>query len=164
MYKYLIFPLSSYFIIKHLTKLCCVAAECVKAMAVDTILQMHLLQSGVLWHLFKALFSYDFTLEEAGVEASEDTNQQISTNNYAKQSIEALKSLCGDGNQIPKNDVIRASLDSLIMPHGAKLVIQLIIASIHVSCQFNIPKFSSNSRCSYFRSFIYMTYYTLRDT
>jgi hypothetical protein len=91
-------------------------------MAVDTILQMHLLQSGVLWHLLKALFAYDFTLEEAGVEAAEETNTQISTNNFAKLSITALKALCGNVTDIPKNDVIRASLDSLVMPYGARLV------------------------------------------
>lgn len=107
---------------KHLTKLSCIATECVAAMAVDTILQMHLLQSGVLWHLLVSLFSYDFTLEEAGVEASEDSNVQVLVNKCAKISVLALKRMCGDGEETPKNDVIRTSLESLLLPYGAKQV------------------------------------------
>ena len=91
-------------------------------MAIDTILQMHILQAGVLWHLLIALFSYDFTLEEAGVEVSEESNNQILTNNFAKMSVCALKCLCGDGVTCPKNDVIRASLDALLTPYAAKCV------------------------------------------
>ena len=48
---------------KHLTSLCSVAVECVSSLAVDSILQMHFLQSGVLWHLLLTLFEYDHTLE-----------------------------------------------------------------------------------------------------
>lgn len=92
------------------------------AMSIDTILQMHLLQSGVLWHLLMSLFAYDFTLEEAGVEAIEETNKQILVNNFAKMSVFALKCLCGDGVTMPKNDVIRTSLESLLLPYGAKMV------------------------------------------
>lgn len=92
-------------------------------MAVDTILQMQLLQAGVLWHLLQALFMYDFTLEEAGVEVSEESNQQIITNNFAKMCVLALKSLSGYGTVCPTNDVIRASLEALLTPYGAKSVI-----------------------------------------
>jgi hypothetical protein len=42
------------------------------------MLQMMLLQAGVLWHLLLFMFSYDFTLEEGGVERSEEANQQVS--------------------------------------------------------------------------------------
>lgn len=62
---------------KHLTRLCSVATECVSSLAVDYMLQMQLLQAGALWHLLLFMFSYDFTLEEGGVERSEDANQQV---------------------------------------------------------------------------------------
>jgi hypothetical protein len=39
---------------------------------------MMMLQAGVLWHLLLFMFSYDFTLEEGGVERSEEANQQVS--------------------------------------------------------------------------------------
>ncbi|CAL4079400.1 unnamed protein product, partial [Meganyctiphanes norvegica] len=61
---------------KELTKLCTVGVECVSALAVDQILQMNLLQAGVLWHLLIYLFAYDFTLDEGGVSQNEETNQQ----------------------------------------------------------------------------------------
>ena len=56
---------------KHLTGLCSLAVECVSSLAMDFILQMHFLQSGVLWHLLLTLFEYDHTLEESGVEQEE---------------------------------------------------------------------------------------------
>jgi len=108
--------------LQHLTKLSSVAAETVACMSIDTILQMHLLQSGVLWHLLKSLVSYDYTLEEAGVKAEEDSNEQVLKNNFAKKSVAALRSLCGDGDKLPVNDVIRASLDSLLLPYGGKMI------------------------------------------
>ena len=52
------------FIFQHLTSLCAVATECVSALAIDAILQMHFLQAGCLWHLLIFLFDYDYTLEE----------------------------------------------------------------------------------------------------
>lgn len=91
-------------------------------MSIDTILQMQLLQSGVLWHLLTSLFTYDFTLEESEVQADEETNLQILINNFAKSSVIALKSLCGDEEK-PKNDVIRTSLENLLLPYGAKMVV-----------------------------------------
>lgn len=60
-----------------MTKLCLAATECVGSLAVDSILQMQLLQSGCLWHLLLFMFNYDFTLEEGGVERSEEANQQV---------------------------------------------------------------------------------------
>ena len=35
------------------------------------------LQAGALWHLFLFLFKYDYTLDESGVDASDETNQQV---------------------------------------------------------------------------------------
>ena len=60
------------FYFQHLTSLCAVATECVSSLAIDAILQMHLLQAGCLWHLLIFLFDYDYTLEEGGVEAEEE--------------------------------------------------------------------------------------------
>lgn len=54
-----------------------VGVECVSALAVDQILQMNLLQAGVLWHLLLFLFAYDYTLDEGGVSKSEESNQQV---------------------------------------------------------------------------------------
>lgn len=62
---------------QHLTKLCSVATECVGSLAVDSILQMQLLQSGSLWYLLLFMFDYDYTLEEGGVERSEEANEQV---------------------------------------------------------------------------------------
>jgi len=58
-------------------KLCQVVVSCVAAFAVDFWLQTNLFQSGILWHLLLFLFDYDFTLEEGGVEKSDDSNQQV---------------------------------------------------------------------------------------
>ena len=47
------------------------------AFCVDFWLQTNLFQSGVLWHLLPNLFKYDFTLDEGGVEKSQESNQQV---------------------------------------------------------------------------------------
>lgn len=52
--------------------------SCIAAFSVDFWLQTNLFQSGVLWHLLLFLFDYDFTLEEGGVEKSDESNQQVS--------------------------------------------------------------------------------------
>lgn len=49
-------------------------------MASDSILQMSFLQKGAVWHLVTYMFSYDYTLEECGVERSEEANNQV--NNF----------------------------------------------------------------------------------
>ena len=63
-----------------------VAVDCVSSLAVDSILQMHFLQSGVLWHLLLTLFEYDHTLEESEVEV-EENNKQAVANQLAKLSV-----------------------------------------------------------------------------
>ena len=62
---------------QNVPKLCQVMVSCVAAFAVDFWLQTNLFQSGVLWHLLLFLFDYDFTLEEGGVEKSDESNQQV---------------------------------------------------------------------------------------
>lgn len=65
------------------------------AFAVDQWLQTNLLHKGVLWHLMTYLFNYDYTLDEGGVETSDETNQQEVSNNLARLSIEAVAKLGG---------------------------------------------------------------------
>lgn len=66
-----------FMLFQSLLRLCQVGVECVSALAIDQILQMNLLQAGILWHLLLFLFSYDYTLDEGGVSKSEDSNQQV---------------------------------------------------------------------------------------
>lgn len=102
----------------------------------DFFLQTHLYHAGVLWHLLVYLFNYDYTLEESGVQASQDTNQQEVANNLAKLSLIALSRLAGytptpqspDGNNPvsetngiegtpPENPTIRKSLAAMLTPY-----------------------------------------------
>ncbi|XP_016348350.1 dnaJ homolog subfamily C member 13-like [Sinocyclocheilus anshuiensis] len=97
--------------------------------AVDFFLQTHLYRAGVLWHLLFTLFSYDYTLEESGVQASHDTNQQQVCNSLAKLSVGALGRLAGysgargpedqpsGGELPPENPSIRKSLGAMLTPY-----------------------------------------------
>ncbi|XP_015790480.1 dnaJ homolog subfamily C member 13-like [Tetranychus urticae] len=80
----------------RLTRLCLCAVECISAFAADEVLQQQLFDSGVLFSLLLFLFKYDYTLEEGGVEADEETNQQQVANQLAKMSIIACARLAGD--------------------------------------------------------------------
>ncbi|XP_043082003.1 dnaJ homolog subfamily C member 13-like isoform X3 [Puntigrus tetrazona] len=114
---------------KGLPRLASVAVECVSSFAVDFFLQTHLYQAGVLWHLLASLFSYDYTLEESGVQASHDTNQQQVCNSLAKLSVLALGRLAGysgargpedepgGGELPPENPAIRKSLAAMLTPY-----------------------------------------------
>ncbi|KAF7280153.1 hypothetical protein GWI33_006329 [Rhynchophorus ferrugineus] len=105
---------------KHLIKLCSVATECVKALAVDSLLQLELLKAGALWHLLLFIFKYDFTLEEGGVEKCEDSNEQEISNRLAKEAIKACASMAGlnaEGNESPKNELILSILTTLLTPY-----------------------------------------------
>ena len=73
----------------------CVAAQTVAAFAVDEWLQTNLLHAGVFWHLVLFVFKYDYTLDEGGVETSDETNQQEVANNLARLSIVAVAKLAG---------------------------------------------------------------------
>ena len=131
---------------QQLVGLSTVAAECVGALAVDGILQMHFLQSGALWHLLLVLFEYDYTLEESGVETDEKSSGQAVANKLAKLAVHAASRLAGllpavkplpdDGvdeangglvkspfafempvEASPKNPVIEESLRAMLTPH-----------------------------------------------
>lgn len=107
---------------KHLTRLCSVATECVSALAVDSILQMQMLKAGVLWHLLFYMFNYDFTLEEGGVERSEEANEQEVSNRLAKEAVKACARLGGylkEEEESPHNPVTRGILEKLLTPYLA---------------------------------------------
>lgn len=122
-----------------LPKTAAVAVQCVSSFAVDFFLQTHLYHAGVLWHLLANLFNYDYTLEESGVQANQDTNQQEVANHLAKLSLVALSRLGGytqslpvpDGNNptsgtngveqsLPENPAIRKSLAAMLTPYIAR--------------------------------------------
>lgn len=52
-------------------------------------------QSGALYHLLPLLFGYDYTLNEGGVERSEDSNQQEQNNRLAEAALRACAALAG---------------------------------------------------------------------
>ena len=102
----------------------------------DYFLQTHLYHAGVLWHLLVRLFNYDYTLEECGVQTSQDSNQQEVANSLAKLSMVALSRLGGytqpppttDGDNPvsetngiegtpPENPTIRKSLAAMLSPY-----------------------------------------------
>ncbi|XP_035216788.1 dnaJ homolog subfamily C member 13-like isoform X2 [Stegodyphus dumicola] len=104
----------------HLTKLCAVVVECISALAINDVLQTHLYQAGVLFHLLKFLFNYDYTLEEGGVERAEESNKQEIANQLAKLSINALSRIGGYGSgedETPKNDAVHMSLTAMLTPY-----------------------------------------------
>jgi len=108
---------------KHLTNLCSVAVECVSALATDPILQMHFLQSGVLWHLLLTLFDYDHTLEEGGVEQEDKANKQAVANRLAKLSVYALARMGGylpEPDITPDNPIVKEGLAAMLSPYMAK--------------------------------------------
>uniref|UniRef100_A0A3P9HA59 DnaJ heat shock protein family (Hsp40) member C13 n=1 Tax=Oryzias latipes TaxID=8090 RepID=A0A3P9HA59_ORYLA len=106
---------------KSLPKTAALAVQCVSSFAVDFFLQTHLFHAGVLWHLLVYLFGYDYTLEESGVQANQDTNQQEVANNLAKLSLVALSRLGGFTNGVegtpPENPTIRKSLAAMLTPY-----------------------------------------------
>ncbi|KAJ3611304.1 hypothetical protein NHX12_021320 [Muraenolepis orangiensis] len=123
---------------KGLPRTAALAVQCVSSFAVDFFLQTHLYHAGVLWHLLVNLFNYDFTLEESGVQASQDTNQQEVANSLARISLVALSRLGGyaqpqappspgdpapETNGVdatpPENPTIRKSLAAMLTPYLA---------------------------------------------
>lgn len=64
--------------------------DCISAMASDSNLQNSFLQKGAIWHLLSFMFLYDYTLEECGVERSEEANNQVN-NHYELFSYDFFK-------------------------------------------------------------------------
>lgn len=96
------------------------------SLSVDSDLQMHLLQSGVLWHLLIFLFDYDFTLEESGVVTEEENSQQAVANKLAKLAVLACGRLAGVFIQedlvSPKNQMVEDSLNAMLTPYVVKQI------------------------------------------
>lgn len=106
-----------------MTKLCSVATECVSSLATDSILQMELFKSDALWHLLLFMFNYDYTLEEGGVERTQDENRQEVANNLAKLAVKACARLGGymtGENKTPNNPVTVNALEKLLTPYLAR--------------------------------------------
>lgn len=112
---------------KNLPRLCLKAAEAIGAFAPDDNLQNALFDCGVVVNLLFYMFSYDFTLEEGGVERSEQqgSNQQEIANNLALGCIGALARLAGfhtGFQRVPEND--SASSNGVVLPKDKNRVMQ----------------------------------------
>ncbi|XP_060154593.1 dnaJ homolog subfamily C member 13 isoform X4 [Globicephala melas] len=108
---------------KSIPRVAALGVECVSSFAVDFWLQTHLLQAGILWHLLGYLFNYDYTLEESGIQKSEETNQQEVANSLAKLSVRALSRLGGylpEEQATPENPTIRKSVAGMLTPYVAR--------------------------------------------
>uniref|UniRef100_A0A6P7GW87 DnaJ homolog subfamily C member 13-like n=1 Tax=Diabrotica virgifera virgifera TaxID=50390 RepID=A0A6P7GW87_DIAVI len=78
---------------------------------------MELLKSGALWHLLLYMFNYDFTLDEGGVEKSEEANKQEVSNMLAKKAVQACAALGGyvqGEDKPPPNSLTRGILKELL--------------------------------------------------
>ncbi|KAF6099113.1 DnaJ heat shock protein family (Hsp40) member C13 [Phyllostomus discolor] len=114
---------------KSIPRVAALGVECVSSFAVDFWLQTHLFQAGILWHMLGYLFNYDYTLEESGIQKSEETNQQEVANSLAKMSVRALSRLGGylpEEQATPENPTIRKSLSGMLTPYIAR---KLAVAS-----------------------------------
>ncbi|KAG1687435.1 DnaJ subfamily C member 13 [Nymphon striatum] len=108
---------------KQIPKLCLVVTECISALSIDVIIQTHLFKAGAFLHLLLFLFNYDFTLDEGGVERSEDYNQQETANQLARVSVFAcgrLGGYLGGEMATPQNHDIQRALRALLTPYLAK--------------------------------------------
>ena len=66
------------------------------------------------------MFHYDFTLDEGGVEKSEDANKQEVSNRLAKEAVRACARLGGflQGDlESPENPVTKEILNRLLTPY-----------------------------------------------
>nr|XP_014352446.1 PREDICTED: dnaJ homolog subfamily C member 13 [Latimeria chalumnae] len=108
---------------KNIPRVAMLAVECVSSFAVDYWLQTHLFQAGVLWYLLGYLFNYDYTLEESGIQKSEETNQQEVANSLARLSLLALSRLGGylaEDQGTPENPTIRKCLAAMLTPYASR--------------------------------------------
>lgn len=63
------------------------------------------------------LFHFDYTLDEGGVQHSEESNKQSLANSLARSSCEALAALAGFRENTPDNDGVQDSLRALLTPY-----------------------------------------------
>ncbi|XP_039609400.1 dnaJ homolog subfamily C member 13 isoform X3 [Polypterus senegalus] len=108
---------------KSISRVATLAVDCISSFAVDYFLQTQMFHAGVLWHLLSYLFNYDYTLEESGVQKSEETNQQEVSNSLAKLSLTASSRLGGyvseDGGA-PENPTVQKSLVAMLTPYVSR--------------------------------------------
>ncbi|KAJ8268464.1 hypothetical protein COCON_G00136360 [Conger conger] len=109
---------------KIIPRVASLAVQCVSSFASDPLLQLQMYRAGVLWHLLVYLFNYDYTLEESGIQKSQDTNQQEVCNSLAKLCLVSLSCLGGygtgpegGGGALPENTIIRKSLAAMLTPY-----------------------------------------------
>ncbi len=62
---------------QNLPKLSSHVVECIISFSEDAVLQQRLIEGGAIWYLLTSMFKYDYTLEECGVERSEEANTQV---------------------------------------------------------------------------------------
>eukprot|EP00736_Rhodelphis_marinus_P007754 Rmarinus@m.16594 len=101
---------------KNLPFLANAAISFVAAAACDSRLQDAFYQLGILWHLLLPCFEYDYSLEDGGVEASDETNTQQLLNTRAKLCAKALARLGGyiRADRTPAHQEVKASLVQLL--------------------------------------------------
>ncbi|CAB3364063.1 Hypothetical predicted protein [Cloeon dipterum] len=80
---------------QHLIELACHTSACIASLAADSILQMALVQTGAMWPALRAIFGYDYTLEEGGVTQAESSNNQALENRLARLSLRVCGALSG---------------------------------------------------------------------
>ena len=78
------------------------AVQTCSAFCQDPWLQTQLLHAGLLWHILQFLFCYDYTLDEGGVESSDQSNQQEVANNLARLSLTCTARLGGVKGQVSR--------------------------------------------------------------
>lgn len=109
---------------KNIPKLCSEVAACVSSFCVDYWLQTHLYKAGAMWPLLLYMFNYDYTLEESGVEKSQDTNQQEVANLLAYLCVIACARLAGynhpGDDSCPDNPAVKKSLCAMLTPYLAR--------------------------------------------
>lgn len=105
-----------------MSRLACAVAECVCSFSVSTLLQTLLFQAGIIWQLIPHLFRFDYTLDEGGVQHSEESNKQAVSNRLARSSIEALACLAGFRDSTPDNDGVQNSLRAMLTPFLCRLM------------------------------------------
>ncbi|CAL8068163.1 unnamed protein product [Calicophoron daubneyi] len=120
---------------RNLPNLCCLAASCTAAFCGDYWLCVNCYENGGLYLLLRPVFAYDFTLEEGGVETTEENNEQLVANRLALLCLWAVGRLV-NGHHIaheareetmPIRDGpgIHDALARLVTPHIARKITEL---------------------------------------
>ena len=140
---------------ENLPKLCLSAAETISAFAPDTTLQNLLHESGALVHLLYYMFNYDFTLEEGGVERSNESNNQEIANSLARVCVSACARLAGYHEGFDKNKQQTTNIASKlvetnrVMQSLIALLTPYIAKNINTSPSEILKTINCNSRNPY---------------